>query len=104
MTTDRTPRPASPRRWTGRRAVAAAVLAASLAIGGCASDPPDPAQQRKDRVQARLEASFSKAQATCIMKVLKPETITALDKAGSLPQGDELAVYSAALVACVGGG
>lgn len=85
-------------------AVAAVALVGALVVAGCSSDPPDPVQQRKDRVQARLEDSFSQAQATCIMKVLKPETIAALDRTTTLPKGDDLDVYSAAVVACVGGG
>ena len=103
MTTD--PLPTAPRRRRPARAVLVGLaLLVALSAASCASDPPSPAQQRKDRVEARLDASFSKAQSDCILKVLKPSTIAALDRDATLPKGDDLDVYTAAVVACVGGG
>ena len=89
-----------------RRSVPAAALAVLVVLGasGCTSDPKTPAEQREDRVRARIEASFSRSQATCIMKVLDAPTIAALDRDGSLPADSEaLRIYSNAVVACAGG-
>ena len=50
----------------------------------------------------RLEATFSRTQATCIMKQLDEPTIRALDRSATLPpDSDELTTYSNALTACV---
>lgn len=88
--------PTRHRWWPAHLALAAALLA------GCASDPPSPAQQRRDHVQHRLEATFSRTQATCIMKQLDEPTIRALDRSATLPpDSDELTTYSNALTACV---
>jgi hypothetical protein len=75
----------------------------ALAVAGCSSEPQDPAQLRKERVQARIEASFSRSQARCIMKVLDGPTITALTKTTALPADSEaLRIYSNAVIACAG--
>lgn len=77
----------------------AAALATSAAA--CASEPKDPAQQREERVQARIESTFSRSQATCIMKVLDAPTIEALDATASVPADSEaMRIYSNAVVAC----
>jgi hypothetical protein len=88
---------------TAPRRLAALGLATclSLAAAACTSDPKDPAEQRKDRVQARIEDTFSRSQAICIMKVLDGPTIAALDKTSTLPDDSEaLRIYSNAVVAC----
>ena len=98
--------PAS-RRRPGRRSLATALCAtvvAGLLASGCTSDPKTPAEQRHDRVQQRIEASFSRSQAACIMKVLDPATIAAIDRTGALPtHGEPLRIYSNALAICAGG-
>ena len=77
-------------------------LAAALA--GCTSDPKTPAQQREARVRERVAASFSRSQTTCIMGVLDPATLIALDRDATLKANSEaLRIYSNAVVACVGG-
>ncbi|MGN6693911.1 MAG: hypothetical protein ACTHN0_07005, partial [Aquihabitans sp.] len=65
-----------------RRRLVALGLAATVAVSvaSCSSEPKDPVQQREDRVRARIEDTFSRSQATCIMKVLDAPTIAALDK------------------------
>lgn len=76
-------------------------LTLSVAAAACASEPKDPAEQRKDRVQARIEDTFSRTQAACIMKVLDAPTIAALDRASTLDADSEaLRIYSNAVVAC----
>lgn len=77
----------------------AALLAASAA--GCASDPKDPAELREDRVRARIEDTFSRSQASCILDVLDAPTITALDRSGDLkPDSEAMRIYTNAVVAC----
>lgn len=88
---------------TTRRAVAAIglLLALSTSALGCTSDPKSPAEQRRERVQARIEATFSRSQAACIMKVLDTPTIAALDRTSELPADSEaMRIYSNAVVAC----
>jgi hypothetical protein len=83
--------------------LAAVGLAVVLATGAaaCTSEPKDPAEQRKERVQARIEDTFSRTQAACIMDVLDAPTIAALDKEAALPADSEpLRIYSNAVVAC----
>jgi len=88
----------------GSRRLAALGLAAALtatAATSCASDPKDPAEQRQDRVQARIEATFSRSQAACIMDVLDAPTIRALDKTTAVAADSEaMRIYSNAVVAC----
>ncbi|HWJ97715.1 MAG TPA: hypothetical protein VNQ33_06105 [Acidimicrobiales bacterium] len=77
------------------------VVALAASAAACTSDPKDPAQVREERVQARIASTFSRSQATCIMKVLDAPTIAALDKTTALPAGSEaLRIYSNAVVAC----
>ena len=95
------------RRPQVRRAHVAAAVALSLALGSlvsCASDPGDPAQERRDRVESRLEATFSRQQAACIVEALAPETVARLDAGTSISSDDDaLRNYSDALSACVNG-
>ena len=91
-------------RRSVRRALAATVVAA-VALAGCGSDPKTPAEQREARVRDRIESSFSRSQATCIMKVLDAPTFAALDRGKALPADSEaLRLYSNAVVACAAGG
>ena len=91
-------RAAAPRR---RRAAIALVAVFATMVAGCTSDPASPAEQRKDRVQARIESTFSRSQASCIMKVLDGPTIAALDRTSELPADSEaMRIYSNAVVAC----
>jgi hypothetical protein len=86
-----------------RRRLAALGLAATIAVSAaaCSSDPKDPAQQREDRVRARVEATFSRSQATCIMEVLDASTISALDKVRAVAaDSDAMRIYTNAVVAC----
>jgi len=89
------------------RPVLGAALGALLAccIGaGCAADPPDPSEVRREQVQTRLEATFSGQQATCILESLDEATISALARARDLEAGsDELTTYSDAVALCVSG-
>ncbi|MCU1371456.1 MAG: hypothetical protein JWO77_2650 [Ilumatobacteraceae bacterium] len=79
----------------------AVILAASASAAGCSSEPKDPATQREERVEARIESTFSRSQAACIMKVLDGPTIAALDRSSTLPADSEaLRIYSNAVVAC----
>lgn len=102
MAADQRPGTRRPTRALGALGVAALVAIASLA--GCSSDPKTPAEQREARVRERIEASFSRSQTTCIMKVLDPATIKALDRDATLKADSEaLRIYSNAVVACAGG-
>ena len=98
----------SSRARTVRRRAAALVLAAAAtgaSLAGCASEPTDPAELREQRVQARIEDSFSRSQADCIMQVLDAPTIKALDRSTKLPADSEaMRIYSNAVVACAGAG
>lgn len=91
--------------WRRRAAVrVAAVSLALVALGACSGKSQTPAERREARVRARIERSFSRSQTTCIMKVLDPPTIAALDRLTTLPKDSEaLRIYSNALVACAGG-
>lgn len=85
------------------RALAAAGVALLLLVpvAACSSEPTDPATARKERVQERIESTFSRTQASCIMKVLDGPTIAALDKTSTLPADSEaLRIYSNAVVIC----
>jgi hypothetical protein len=89
----------------GSRRIGATSLALAIglaaATAACTSEPKDPAEQRRDRVQARIEDTFSRSQADCIMDVLDEPTIRALDRSSSLSAGSEaLRIYSNAVVAC----
>ncbi|HWJ63247.1 MAG TPA: hypothetical protein VNS19_14855 [Acidimicrobiales bacterium] len=82
-----------------------AALALALVLGAsaaaCSSEPKDPAEVRKTRVQDRIEDTFSRSQAACIMDVLDGPTIAALDKDGTVPADSEaMRIYTNAVVAC----
>ncbi len=86
-----------------RRPLAALGLGVLLvaSAAACASEPQDPAELRKERVEARIEAIFSRSQARCIMGVLDEPTIAALDRTSDLEAPSEaLRIYSNAVVAC----
>jgi hypothetical protein len=77
------------------------LLVASTFTAACTSEPKDPVEQRKDRVEARIEDTFSRSQANCIMDVLDEPTIRALDRTTKLPaDGEAMRIYSNAVVAC----
>lgn len=89
-----------------RRPLVGLALAGILVVGStlaaCSSDPPSPAQQRRDHVERRLEATFSRTQARCILDQLDEPTIRALDRSATLDAGsDELTTYTNAVTACV---
>jgi hypothetical protein len=87
----------------GIAGVAALVLVGVL-LGGCGSDAKDPATVRRERVEARLQSSFSDNQARCIAKALDQPTLRALDLGRPLPSGSKaLARYSDAVARCVTG-
>lgn len=97
--------PTSSSSGSMRRAavVALASVVALLGPVACSSEPKDPAQIREERVQARIDDSFSRSQARCIMKVLDAPTIAALNKESALPADSEaLRIYSNAVIACAG--
>lgn len=90
-----------------RRAVAVLGAAALLAggTGGCSHRAKQtPAEIRHDRVEARLRATFSAAQARCVLAALDEPTIAALARGTRLAAGGtELARYSGAVASCVTG-
>lgn len=79
----------------------AGLVALSLATGACSKDEPTPAEARRNRLETRLEASFSDTQATCILGKLDETTISALDRTATLAPGRALDRYSEAVRACV---
>ena len=84
-----------------RGLLAALALAVATTAAACSSEPKDPAEQREDRVRARIEETFSRSQATCIMDVLDEPTNRALDRSGALPDdGEAMRIYTNAVVAC----
>ena len=84
-----------------RRGLLAALALAVATTAACSSEPKAPAEQREDRVRARIEETFSRSQATCIMDVLDAPTIRALDRSGALPaDGEAMRIYSNAVIAC----
>jgi hypothetical protein len=77
------------------------VLLLGASTAACTSEPKDPAEQRKARVEARIEDTFSRSQANCIMKVLDGPTIQALDRTAKLRADSEaMRIYSNAVIAC----
>jgi hypothetical protein len=93
-------------RDRARRAIAVSLLAAALGASavGCSSEPQDPAEARRERVEERLDATFSRQQARCIVDDLDERTIAALDADADLPADSEaLATYTAAVTGCVTG-
>lgn len=86
-----------------RRAATLAPLAlvVGLVAGACSSDPPDPAEVRRDQVRTRLEASFSDAQADCIVGALDEDTIEALTGSADLdPDSEQFTQYSNVVLLC----
>lgn len=74
---------------------------ALLLLAGCASDPPDPAEVRLGQVRDRLEATFSDAQADCIVDALDDATIRALAADEDLAADDEqFTQYSNVVLLC----
>ncbi|MCB1039614.1 MAG: hypothetical protein R2701_07050 [Acidimicrobiales bacterium] len=77
------------------------VAALALAAGACSSDPPDPAEVRRQQVEARLEATFSKKQASCIVDGLDEPTIAALVRTTALDSDSEaFRTYSNVVLLC----
>jgi hypothetical protein len=98
-------------RSSGRVGGRAGALALALSVAvagtaaGCGSDEVSPTEARRQRVQARLEATFSKAQADCILGALDTATIAALARSTDLPAGSlQLSRYSDAVTVCVAAG
>lgn len=89
----------------GRRVLGAGsalLLLATLGLGACGDDPPDPAQERLERVETRLRSTFSAAQARCILEGSDTDVVRALDRTADLPADSEvLATYSDTVAACV---
>jgi hypothetical protein len=83
----------------------------TVALGGCASEPDDPAEARRDRVRDRLESTFSRQQSDCILEQLDDDQLAVLDPrtdaddepGGDLDDPEVLEAYSNAAVACVAG-
>jgi hypothetical protein len=88
-----------------RRAAAAAtvLLAVAALAGACSSEPEDPAEARRDRIEARLEDTFSRQQSDCILEQLDDAQLEALDLTTDLEDPAALEAYSNAAVACVVG-
>lgn len=55
--------------------IVGATLSALILLAGCSDDDPDPALERRERVMNRLEASYSRDQAACIVDKLDQKTI-----------------------------
>lgn len=85
-----------------RLAVAALVLVATT-LGACSSDDePTPEELRRERVETRLNATFPRAQASCILNALDDETLLALDRDQDLAaDSTAMQTYGFAVRACV---
>jgi glycogen debranching enzyme len=85
----------------------AGLAVGAVLLGSCSSEPPDPAEQRRDRVAERLEETFSRQQASCIVDRLDDDVIAALDAEDATApldaESSELLAYTDALLACVAG-
>ncbi len=89
----------SPRLHVGAALVAAVVM---VAAGACSDPPPDPDQERLERIEARLDESFSGAQVTCILDLLDGDALRALDRTADLdPDTEVFTAYSGAVASCV---
>ncbi len=84
-------------RWS------APLLVGLVLVGtACADDDVDPAEARADRVEARLQDSFSAAQARCIVGRIDDPVLQALDRTADLAADAEaLVAYSEAVASCV---
>lgn len=82
--------------------LAACVALLSVVVASCSSDEPDPAQQRRERVETRLGETFSQDQADCIVETIDEDTLRALDRTVDLdPEGEPMLTYTVAVRACV---
>ena len=82
--------------------VAVALVVATLTLGACSAKKVDPATARRQRVEARLRATYSGREASCIVRALDPSTIEALDRATpTTVSGAALTRYTAAVTHCV---
>ncbi|HEX2576270.1 MAG TPA: hypothetical protein VHK88_07960 [Aquihabitans sp.] len=92
------------RRAAGARGalVAALAVVALGGLGACGDDEPNPAAERRERVEARLRDTFSAAQARCIVERSDADVIRALDRTADLdPASAPMRAYSDAVAACV---
>lgn len=81
--------------------LAIALTFASATLGGCSEDDPTPEELRRDRIESRLDATFPKAQVTCILDGLDDPTMIALDRDADLSEDSEaLRTYSFLVRAC----
>ena len=86
-------------RASGR--ICASALCAAVLVG-CASEPQDPADERRSRLRERIEATFTPAQASCILDELDDADVSAIVATAELATDDEaLDAYSAAVATCV---
>jgi hypothetical protein len=84
-------------RWS-----AALVVVLVLVVAGCADEKVDPAEARQERVERRLQGSFSDAQARCIVDRIDATVVRALDRTADLePDSEAMQSYSDAVAACV---
>ena len=94
---------AAPQR-AGRKCIAALLLTVTVSLGACAGTEPTPEQARRDRVEARLRETFTKAQSSCILGLADDRVLTALDKEDDLAGDDAtMKAYTNAVIACVSG-
>ena len=76
-------------------------LSLSLILPACAKEAPTPEKLRRDRMESRLDATFPKAQASCILAGLDDATLQVLDRDADLPSGSAaLRSYSFLVRAC----
>ncbi|MCB0960986.1 MAG: hypothetical protein KDB04_15870 [Acidimicrobiales bacterium] len=97
------PASAERRRGARARALLGAALIAVVAVS-CSSEPPDPAEVRRQQVRDRLEATFSDAQAECIVDALDDAAVRALVRTSDLAADDEaFRQYSNVVLLCARG-
>lgn len=94
-------------RTAGRLGGLVAVVGLGLgAIGlaACSSDADDPAEQRRERVEARLGETFAQDQVDCIMSSIDETALRALDRTVDLDADSApLLSYTVAVRDCVVG-
>ncbi|MEZ5183784.1 MAG: hypothetical protein R2702_18190 [Acidimicrobiales bacterium] len=97
--------PASADHRRGGRARALLALAlVGVAAAGCSSEPTDPAEVRRQQVRDRLEATYSDAQAECIVDALDDTAVRALVRTSDLEADDEaFRQYSNVVLLCARG-